>query len=159
MALEVIIGDLLQAKEKVICHQCNCLSKKAAHLAYSVFEAFPWANVYSDRDTPSKPGDIFVSNNPGKGPHIIALFAQVYPGKPNYPFSTKDGSKAREKYFSQALEKLGFISRLYDSFAFPYGIGCGAAGGHWPTYQAMLEQFAKDNPTKKIVLYKLEKRS
>ena len=29
-----------------------------------------------------------------------------------------------------------------ESVAFPYGIGCGLAGGNWEEYQAMLEEFA-----------------
>ena len=43
------------------------------------------------------------------------------------------------------------IARLDDcrgtcSHWFPYGIGCGLAGGKMATYQAMIQEFAQDAP-------------
>jgi hypothetical protein len=29
-----------------------------------------------------------------------------------------------------------------DEIAFPYGIGCGLAGGNWKRYEEMIEEFA-----------------
>ena len=52
-----------------------------------------------------------------------------------------DGSKARKRYFFQCLTHIAEIPDL-KSIAFPYGIGCGLAGGSWIEYLALLEKFA-----------------
>lgn len=140
--MQIVDGDLLLAKEKYICHQCNCVSKKAAHLAKAVFETFPYANVYSHRLFNDWPGTIRIMGD-GKGQReVVALFAQVYPGKPRYE-SGPDCASARESYFRDCLEKLGELCWVdKHTVAFPYGIGCGAAGGNWDNYLVMIETFS-----------------
>lgn len=144
MSLEIVDGDLLLAQDDYICHQCNCMSKRAAHLALSVFGAFPFADVYSARQNPDEPGTIKVCTDGGK--RIVALFGQVYPGRPRYETGI-DCATAREGYFERCLSHLDTEVKA-GSIAFPWGIGCGAAGGCWPNYLAMIEKFAsRDNLT------------
>jgi hypothetical protein len=55
--MKIVTGDLLKAnclEYPYIIHQVNCTSIRAAGLAKAIFEAFPWADVYSDR---SRRGD------------------------------------------------------------------------------------------------------
>lgn len=42
----------------------------------------------------------------------------------------------------------------YVHVAFPYGIGCGLAGGNWEEYRTVLEEFAEANPQYAIVIVK-----
>lgn len=48
--IEIIEGDLLNATEKYICHQTNCLSQgSAAGIARAIFDRFPYADIYHDQ--------------------------------------------------------------------------------------------------------------
>jgi hypothetical protein len=81
------------------------------------------------------------------------MLGQVWPGKPKYPESREDGTKAREEYFAKCLMEIAKLGP--DSLAFPYGIGCGAAGGIWEHYYAMLSDLEIQTEIK-IALYMLE---
>jgi hypothetical protein len=94
--IEIVTGDLFDSKEKYLCHQCNCVTNKAAHLAQSVFEHYPYADIYSARTEPSKPGTIEIRGNGQDQRYVIALLGQYYPGKSKYPQSDLDGQWARK---------------------------------------------------------------
>ncbi|KKN60995.1 hypothetical protein LCGC14_0526200 [marine sediment metagenome] len=155
--LKVIKGDLFDTKAKYLVHQANCITSRAAHLAYDVFRRYPYADVYSPRketilkDSISEPdviwskdtpGDIIIKGNGKDQRYVVALLGQYYPGRPRYPNSELDGTIARQKYFHQALWKLAQVKDL-ESVAFPYGVGCAAAGGNWEVYHKMICNFAK----------------
>lgn len=138
--LKIVKGDLLKATETYLCHQCNCISKRAAHLAGSVFTAFPYADVYSGRQEADTPGTIKIRGNGRDERLVINMFGQFYPGK-KYPNSKKDGREKRASFFNKCLNKM---NELEGDFAFPWRIGCGAAGGDWDRYLNMLYNFAED---------------
>ena len=48
-------GDLLQATEQFIVHQCNCVGKSARGLALALFKKFPHADVYQSLHARSRP--------------------------------------------------------------------------------------------------------
>jgi O-acetyl-ADP-ribose deacetylase (regulator of RNase III) len=152
--ISAVNGDLLEAKERYICHQANCVTSKAAHLAAAVFSKFPYANIYRERGGGKKddPGSIIIRGNGADQRFVIAMLAQVYPGFPKFPDSSKDGFRARQEYFMRCLDRLAEVRNL-QSVAFPYGIGCGAAGGNWPTYSNMLHEFASKTDAK-VVIYR-----
>lgn len=136
--LRTVNGNLLDSKETYLCHQCNCYSTRSAHLAKSVFSKYPYANIYASRQEPDEPGTVIVRG--GDDQRLVAnLLGQIYPGYSRFPNGKRDGLKARLGYFEKCLEEL---SRLDGSFAFPYRVGCGAAGGDWDTYQGLLEDFS-----------------
>jgi len=154
--LKVIKGDLFDTDAKYLCHQCNCVTSRSAHLAYDVFKRYPYADVYSSRKetiiknaisepeviwSKDVPGDILIRGNGKDQRYVVALLGQYYPGFPRYSNSTLDGSVARQKHFHQALWKLAQVEDL-DSVAFPWQIGCGAAGGDWDVYFKMINNFA-----------------
>lgn len=141
MTIEIKTGDLLEATEQYICHQTNCVSNGgAAGIARAIFDQFPYADCYSRRINPDVPGTIDICGGEFAR-HIINMHAQFYPGSPQYPHSNKDGYVVREQYFQQCLDLIGALDKL-QSVAFPWMIGCGIAGGSWPTYLTMLTNFA-----------------
>lgn len=144
MSATVITGNILDAKTKYIAHQTNCVTQKAAHLSAAVFQRFPYADIYSVRPKGQidEPGNIVIRGDGYSERFVINMLAQVYPGKPKFPDSPKDGYKARQRYFFYCLKDIANIPDL-DSITFPYGIGCGAAGGNWDFYHGLIDKFAK----------------
>lgn len=140
--IEIVTGDLFEGKEKYLVHQCNCVTNSAAHLAKDVFERFPYSDIYAKREEADKPGHIIVRGNGKDQRYVVALLGQYYPGRPKYPKSTLDGSPAREKYFYRGLLRLAQVPDL-ESIAFPWRIGCGAAGGDWERYLGKITNFAQ----------------
>lgn len=152
--INIIHGNLLEADDKYIAHQTNCITNRAAHLSAAVFASFHHADCYTGRATPDAPGTISVRGNGSSERFVINMFGQYYPGKPKYPSSTLDGGKVREKYFYYCLLDIAKIKDL-QSIGFPYRVGCGAAGGDWINYLSLLKRFAQYITTQnvKVSLY------
>lgn len=140
--LEIVNGDLFDAKEKYLLHQCNCITNRAAHLSKDVFEKYPYADIYTGRTQPSKPGTIEIRGDGQEKRFVINLLGQYFPGKPKYPDSKLDGTLAREKYFHKCLLKVAKIENL-ESVAFPWRIGCNLGGGNWDHYLGTINNFAQ----------------
>ncbi len=155
--IEIVTGDIFEATEKYLCHQCNCVTNKAAHLAKDIFEKFPHADIYTPRTEPDKPGHIIIRGNGQDQRFVVALLGQYYPGRPKYPLSTLDGQAARQKYFYHSLLRLAKVDDL-ESVAFPWRIGCGAAGGNWEHYLGTITNFAQyvDEKGVKVRIYRRE---
>lgn len=159
--IEIISGDIFDAKEKYLCHQCNCITNKAAHLSKDVFAKYPWADIYARRygqNIIDTPGQIMIRGNGIDQRYVINLLGQYYPGKSKYPESKLDGIKVREKYFYQCLLRVAKIPDL-ESVAIPWRIGCGAAGGDWDHYLGTITNFAqyvKETKNTRVVIYRRE---
>jgi hypothetical protein len=131
-------GDLCVAaqhpKISYIAHQCNCTTRVAQGLAKQIFDTFPSANVYKSLED-DRAGTVKIR---GK---ICNLFAQYNPGKP----TASESSQMRLLWFKKCLRLLRdeLDPATTKSIAFPYRIGCGLAGGHWPHYRAALQEFAE----------------
>lgn len=155
--LSIVDGDLLDAKEQYLVHQCNCVTIRGAHLSANVFNRFPHANIYFERLKSSKkdqPGKIIVRGSPDDnkaGRAIINMLAQYYPGKSRF---ANDTGTWRRQWFQSCLDQIAALPNL-ESLAFPYNIGCGAAGGSWQLYYDMIIKFAQVLPKVKITLYRL----
>lgn len=148
--LEVVSGDLLAAEEQYICHQCNCVTTHGKYLSASLFERFPYADIYSNRTSHGEPGNIIIRGDPDRR-WVIALLAQYYPGRSRY---ASDTAELREGWFRECLIKVSQLPGLR-SLAFPYGIGCGAAGGNWHHYYEMISLLARKRPDIQIRIYRL----
>lgn len=88
----------------------------------------------------------------------MALLGQYEPGLSKDEDSELDGTKARQKYFYHSLLRLAKVSNL-ESIAFPWKIGCGAAGGNWEYYLGTLHNFAKyvkEQNNTRVVIYRRE---
>ena len=139
-----ITGNLLEHNAQYIAHQCNCVTNRSAHLSKAVFTRFPYADVYCLRTQPDTLGTIKIKGNGKDKRWVINMFGQYFPGKCKYPNGSKDNPKLREESFQKCLDKISEIEDL-ESIAFPWGIGCGAAGGDWKNYEKMISSFAKKN--------------
>jgi O-acetyl-ADP-ribose deacetylase (regulator of RNase III) len=155
--VKIIKGDLLEASETFICHQCNCVTTNAGGLAQALFDRYPYANSYAKRNpkdpsTHSAPSTIEICGNNSGQRYIINMFAQYYPGLPSYP--TDDVNK-RLSWFRKCLVHIARIPHIQNyTLAMPYNIGCGLAGGNWDIYYGLISQFALKERIN-IVLYKL----
>lgn len=151
-------GDALEATEKYLVHQCNCKTQKAAHMAASMFQRFPYADDYTGRTVASVPGTIAIKGSVTQGQRLVVnLFGQYYPGVSRYP---NDTYVKRAQWFKSGLLALEKGLEAGDTIALPFRIGCGAAGGDWSAYLEVLEQWAekiKDKAT--ITLYRFQTTS
>lgn len=163
--LQIVTGDILEIDIDCLAHQCNCVTNVSAHMAKAMFDKFPWSDVYSSRkkvdwkELPEnqKPGNIIVKKDLLSEKRVISILGQLFPGKPKFPDSKVDGYLARETNFLNGLKKI----RDYENFkfkeiAFPYKVGCGAAGGNWDHYYQMLETFANKTGIKVVIVQRKE---
>ena len=148
---KVIEGDLFDATETYLCHQCNCVTKRAAHLAKAVFTKFPYADIYSPRKGMDKAGTVIIKGNGKDQRFVVNMLGQFYPGVAQYPTGKVDGFKARLHYFWCCLQEM---TLLEGDFAFPYMMGCGAAGGDWSRYHDGLKWF-ESQIDGNVTIYKL----
>jgi O-acetyl-ADP-ribose deacetylase (regulator of RNase III) len=158
MTIEIVIGDLFDSKEKYLLHQCNCVTNRSAHLAKDVFARYPYADIYTGRIDPNKPGTIEIRGDGQNQRYVINMLGQYFPGKSKFPESIKDGLIIREKYFHQCLLRVAKISNL-ESVALPWRIGCGAAGGDWDHYLGTITNFAnyiEETQDAKVLIYRRE---
>jgi O-acetyl-ADP-ribose deacetylase (regulator of RNase III) len=148
-------GDVVEIKNvDAIVHQCNCLTVKSHGLSKQIARKFPWADVYRMRRSVQRrnlaihedravPGSIKVMKSEER-PHVVCLMAQWDFGRRHMrkvpPY--EDTKENRKKWFQTCLSELG--KTHYRTLAFPFKIGCGLAGGHWPTYLASIRRFADE---------------
>lgn len=137
----IIRGDLLDGKWTHIVQQCNCCTRSSRGLAKSIADKYPYSDIYARRNQNDIPGGVLVAEGPG--PVIFNFMAQYEPGKPK---TSMDSYEIREKWFESCLllmESVGISKYQIRILAFPYGIGCGLAGGNWERYKNMIDEFAK----------------
>lgn len=153
-----IEGDLLEAKDKYIAHQTNCIMKgHAGGLAKHIFYKYPWSDTYMNRMEESPFGEISIFGNGQDKRYVINMNAQRYPGQASHPVHAiygRDSVNSREKAFKACLKQIQLIPDL-ESIAFPFQIGCGLAGGNWQVYKKMIEDFS-DSTDAKVVIYRRE---
>ena len=160
MGLEEVEGDLLDSTAQYLAHQCNCVTKKSLGLSAAIFGRFPHAECYATAEdrtpgTISVRGGLAGTGGPGTGRRgIINIFAQHAPGAPrrcsghghvggSKVVESFDSAAMRLRWFTEALADVGRLQPRPASVAFPYGVGCGLAGGSWPAYRAALATFAE----------------
>jgi O-acetyl-ADP-ribose deacetylase (regulator of RNase III) len=143
--------DILKAREEYICHQCNCVSHGAAGLAAIIFANYSYADCYSTRWEPDKPGTIHLAKgyDPNE-PNIINMFAQYNPGKAREDGEVGDTEEHRKKYFLDCLRAIKKLNPK--SLAMPHKIGCGLAGGDHTWYYKAIEKFEESTKIT-IVMY------
>lgn len=151
MTIKIIKGDILNSNSQYIIHQCNCVTKNAGGLAKAIFDKYPYANTYISRNNSSTLGSIEIKGDGKDERFIINMYAQFYPGKPNY---NNDSYENRKQWFYECLLKISKIKNL-KSVAIPFGIGCNLAGGNWIDYYKMICDFDK-SVNIQIIIYKLE---
>lgn len=162
--MKIVNGNILEASEDYIVQQCCCTALRAAGLSKAIATKWSDANPYANRHPIKKGGNTAIESEravPGTVAilgirKIACLYGQWAPGKPSGTVAVHDLAKDRHRYFESALRDL--ISKVPEtaSFAIPHGIGCGMAGGHWPTYLSILQRIETEHPRLTVVLYRLE---
>lgn len=166
MIVKEVSGNLLDAEEKFVAQQCNCVTIKSHGLSRTLAQKFTWADPYALRKPAGpgrncaaiadKPGTIRILS--GGGPfEVVCLFAQWAPGKPGdyiryYPSKVhKDTRDERLEWFKKCLAILD--DKVDSPVAIPYQIGCGLAGGKWTDYRQALEDAKTE-----FVMYNLKRK-
>lgn len=154
--LRIVRGDLLESDCKYITHQTNCVSDGgAAGLARHLFDKFPYADTYRNREKEDVPGTIVVRGNGEDQRYVINLMGQYFPG-PYAPNTDKDNEVKRRSYFFKGLLKISEIEDL-KSVAFPYRVGCGIAQGDWDWYLDTLLKFSDYvGDSVEVLIYKID---
>lgn len=153
--MRTVTGNLLDATDDWIVHQTNCMSSRSKGLASSIFRVFPHADVYNNRGR-DQPGTIAIrgTQGPDSPRGVIAIHGQIYPG----PARRWDSREMRHGFFRAGLSLIADELGGGISLGFPFGIGCGLAGGEWSEYQELLQQFARAHPQIEITLYRFANR-
>jgi hypothetical protein len=145
-------------KQRAYGHFREQLYCSSTGLASAIFKAFPWADVYSSRsergDDASLFGSITVHGDSKRGQrYVINIYGQLKPGKPSRGL---DSTASRLEAFGKALDQIAELPKL-KSTGFPYGIGCGLAGGDWEKYESLLKDFAEQVGERgvSVILYRL----
>ena len=168
--VKIISGNLLDSEDDYIVQQCCCTACKPHGLSSAIAAKYPYANAYSLRTPVSRgkntakledraiPGTCAIFGDGAENRYVACLFAQQSPGKPGKydSFGVPDTREDREKYFRESLAKLSELIPAKCTIGFPYGIGCGLAGGNWQTYLHMISEWEKTNPGYIVTIYKLE---
>lgn len=135
--IKIITGDLLLATENILCHQVNCRNVMGSGVAKALYTKWPEVKreYHKFCETVSDPykllGQIHeVQVNDGQKV-VINIFGQLNYGRQNG--ITYTVYQALEK----AFEKLNYTYRG-ETIAFPYGFGCGLAGGDWSTVEKLM---------------------
>lgn len=160
--MELQRADLLEVTADCIAQQCNCVTLNAQGLAANIASKYAYADLYGKRTgrnascatlaTQDAPGTCILARPPPDvaGPVIAHLMGQLAPGKPASAarkygvLPGTDNAKNRHEYFKSALAELAKVclEEEWKVVAFPFRIGCGLAGGSWPDYLAMLQEFS-----------------
>ena len=139
-----------------LAHQVNAdPRKKPGGLAKDLTKLYRFADLHNEEaEGPQDDllGTARIDTEPSdpKGSHgqkaattIVSIYGQRYGGKPG---KENDTPADREVYFKNGLKDITRQVPDLESIAFPEKIGCGIGGGHWPTYQKMIHEFANDMP-------------
>lgn len=146
-------GNVLNAPETCIVHQCNCTTRLPHGLSNAIATRYPECDVYSRRggttrniaSQPDTPGTIKVFATKDRSKQIICFLAQWAPGRPHRyshiypPPPSEDTLLQRTVWFQQCLRALE-LRVGQTTVAIPHKIGCGLAGGLWDDYEKMLQE-------------------
>lgn len=140
--LKIVEGDLLSADADAICQQVNCQGVMGAGLAKAICTKWPvvrqlYYEYCNDVGAPfALLGRVHVVREPGIPFDIVNVFGQLNYGRKNFRYTHY---YALETAFKE-------IDRIYagKKVAFPYGFGCGLAGGDWDVVSDLIARHLKN---------------
>lgn len=137
--VEIVKSDILEINTAVICHQVNCKNAMGAGVAKAIYNKYPKVKIaYHELCSKHSPEELL-----GKiqlvdfGEQIVInVFSQLNYGR---------GGRCYTDY-NALTEALDEINRVCASktVAFPYGFGCGFAGGNWSLVEKMIVNHLTD---------------
>ncbi len=158
--MDIVEGDLFEAKADVVMHQCNCMCVWGAGVALKMKEVFPEA-YEADRVTmPNKWkfGQTSHAEIKRENPMGVKWVYNLY-GQVNYGYRMRmTGYPEFERAFAQALWQLDKKYPEHCEIAIPYLIGCGLAGGDPKIITMMIDRQVKKYGDKfHVTAYRLNK--
>lgn len=152
-------GDVLDAREQLVAHACNCVSEYAhAGAARLLFARWPAADDYARRRPPAgtrpragpswatrvgTPGTVAV-HAPAGAPFAVAnMFAQYYPDAVAQPCHRgRDSAAQRQDWLAACLAQIAALPDVR-SVALPAGLGADwPDADHLPALAAWAQQHA-----------------
>lgn len=124
--MKIIKGNILHVKDGYIFHQVNCLGAMGAGLALQIKQNFPNVFKHYQNLVKQESGNLLGKTQVitvGDSLKIVNVFGQLKIGR-NERQTDYD---ALERAFSSMSEEIRNSDKVY----FPYGFGCGLAGGDW----------------------------
>jgi O-acetyl-ADP-ribose deacetylase (regulator of RNase III) len=132
--ITVVEGNLLEAREDVICHQVNCQGVMGKGIAKQIKDKYPEVfkeykyilDIYGSQVGHCQ----LVACNDGK--NVANLFGQDGYGR--------DRKYTEYGYLKRALQELrNMVIKHNLTVAFPYKLGCANAGGDWDIVYKMID--------------------
>lgn len=147
--IEIVEGNLLEAKENIIGHQVNCIGVMGAGLVKQIKNKYPGAYSSYKRHCKRMPPELLLGDNliveVDKDKYVSNLFGQIKYGR--------DQQHTDYAGLKIALIKLeGYARKNNLSVVLPYGIGAGLAGGDWSVIYKIIEDVFDEYD---VTLYKL----
>ena len=143
--LKFEIGNIVTGDYPIFCQQVNCKGVMGAGLAKQIRDKYP--SVYLDykelcnNHEGSLLGHIQLVHQSGVNSRIcVNMFAQDRYGR-DQRYTDYKAFKNCLNTLAKSLESYSAKGH-YNRVAFPYGIGCGLAGGDWYIIKGMLEDFS-----------------
>lgn len=139
--VQIINGDILNAKENIIVQQVNCQGVMGAGLAKKI--RYKWPKVYTQykdfcktKNTLLGSVNVVDVSETKEVKYIVNLFGQEFYGR----------DKVYTNYiaFEKGLKLIMYNANKNNlNIAIPYKIGCGLAGGNWDVIYALIVKNAK----------------
>lgn len=149
--IDIVNGDIVNAKEDIIIHQVNCKNAMGSGVARALFEK--WYAVKSEYHN-------YCELCFSAGITSKDLLGHILPVKVSDKiiincFSQENfGGDGKQYTDYNAIEKcFSKINELYpnNTIAIPYLYGCGLGGGNWDIVQSIIQKYFSNKAT----LYKL----
>lgn len=136
--IKIIRGDLLLAKEAAICHQVNCQNQMGAGVAREIYTKWPEVKTEYHRFCEGKdPYELLgkvqvveLREFQAGNKVVINIFGQLNLGRKKACYTSYEALAA-------AFDEINHIA-AFKTIAFPYGFGCGLAGGDWMTVERLM---------------------
>lgn len=149
-----IDGNILEARENIIAHSCNCKGAMRSGVAKTLRDAYPriytvyrgyWEHFKDNKDLL---GDVIlvpVINKHGERQIIANMYTQLDYGYDGKLYTSYDAME-------EAFTYLNVVCRDNNqTLAMPYKIGCDRGGGDWATVYGIIDRIFIDT---EVTLYK-----
>jgi len=148
--IKQVNGNVLKAKENIICHQVNCMGKMGSGLAKQIAKSKNALDVYTKychlhrNNRESMLGDALFAKV-AEGKWVAHCFGQLNYGR--------DKRHTNYEALKQSLQRVkDAAQRKEKSVALPYKMGCDRAGGDWEVVYEIIDEVFWDYG---VVIYKL----
>ncbi|WP_297419058.1 macro domain-containing protein [Clostridium sp.] len=155
--INIIEGNILNAKEDIICQQVNCQGVMGAGLAKQIKNKYPkvyenYRHICQDYKNNKKSllGQVIFGIQTNDNKIIANLCGQDKYGRDKQYTNYSALRKSLNEIYNSVTNVNSTLKGK--SIAIPYGIGCGLAGGNWDVVYKMIEDIFKDYD---VTIYKL----